>query len=272
MADDIGAPAELRFPVRVTEDDHWHAGRHAVFPRHKEAAERGAHVKQVEIARADTGDRKFARGLTVADRHLHRREAGDDRKATRHSPNVEEATHRGVGVRVRLVKPRSLRVQPMHGCGVTQVFGRPKQQTVNNAEHRRIRADAESECQHHPGGEAGTCAQTADRVPQILQEGFDEHGPAHVAALFLDLLQTAEGEPRSPACRGRRHAGSFIRFGFTVEVKAQLVVQLALQCAAPEDCAHAVRRIAPQLTPHVPAPPRRSCRSAHVEHQSDGRR
>ena len=156
LADDVGASVEFGPPVRVTEHDDRCSRWHAVFRRTEEASNSRTGAEQIEVGRADRRDGKLAGLVPFSDGHRHRAEAGNRGERARQPPEVEEATHRRVRIRARLVIPHPLHVQPMHARRVAEIFGRPKQQPVDDPKHRCVRADAETEGEHDTGCESGT--------------------------------------------------------------------------------------------------------------------
>jgi len=135
---------------------------------------------------------------------------------------------------------------------------RPEQQSIDDREHRRIRADAEPKCKHHRKRETGLGAQAAQCVREILHEMFDEADTACLSNLLLSPLDAAECSERGRARIGRRHPRGDVLRGLPLDVKAQFVVELALHGGAPDECAQPVQQIAQQIAQHVGLPFRSS--------------
>ena len=127
---------------------------------------------------------------------------------------------------------------------------RAKQQTVDDAEHRRVRADAESERENDRDGEPRLCLEPARGVAKVLRENVDQREAARVARVVLDAIESAEAEPRAPFGLVARNAGRDVLLDFALDVKAQLIVQLALDGGPLEERAHAKAQVAQDLAQH----------------------
>ena len=81
----------------------------------------------------------------------------------------------------RLQAPRSLRrVRRRSGARRRWRIGQwPEQHAVDDAEHRRVGADAEREHDHHRGREAGAAAQPANRVAHVASQSVQPVRPRH---------------------------------------------------------------------------------------------
>src|SRR5215475_277277 len=69
-----------------------------------------------------------------------------------------------------------------------QVF---EQQGVDKAEHGCIGPNAERQCERYDSGEAGTLAQYAQSITQILRQLFNPSHASRIAALLLTPLDAA---------------------------------------------------------------------------------
>ena len=58
----------------------------------------------------------------------------------------------------------------MHAVGRVNVGRRPKQESIDDAEHRCVRPDAESQGEHDGRRESGLAAKTAHGVPHVVPE------------------------------------------------------------------------------------------------------
>ena len=138
----------------------------------------------------------------------------------------------------------------MIGIGIWQ---RPQQDVVDDREHHRRGADADSEHEDGDRGEAGHVARRTQRVPCVLDRFLDPARASDVPALFLQLLRTAERQPRPSSClRGLDTVRDEVG-GFLVLVEAELALQVRFQPSAvpqSEPPVHAappsvIRRISP---------------------------
>ena len=66
-----------------------------------------------------------------------------------------------------------LPIDAMHRCRIAKVRERSEHQSVDDVEHRRVGADAESERDDDRGGERGRPAKAAERIPNVLLESVE---------------------------------------------------------------------------------------------------
>ena len=108
-----------------------------------------------------------------------------------------------------------------------RVWQRVEQHAVDDREDDRVGGDAQGD-RHHHGGEAGCLVHQPQPVAQVLPQILEEVDAARVTAVLFRLLQPAEvlhgGEPRFV----RAHAGRDVLLYLSLNVVAQLRVQLAL--------------------------------------------
>ena len=116
---------------------------------------------------------------------------------------------------------------------------------VDDAEDGAVGADAEGQRQRDDDGEGGIGPQLPEGIAEILQGVLDETGASGFAAVFADLLVAAEGETGAAARFGFGKAGLPELLDFVVEVKAELVVELAFDGAAAKESAQAITQIIP---------------------------
>ena len=114
----------------------------------------------------------------------------------------------------------------MDAISVAQKRRRTDEQAIDDAEHRRIGADAESEREHDAEGEARLGAKAADRVAEILQGRLDEDRAARVATLLLGAVHPAECQAGTPKCFRARNSHPLVLLGLVLDVKAKLVGKL----------------------------------------------
>jgi hypothetical protein len=105
---------------------------------------------------------------------------------------------------------------------------------VDDAEDRRVGADAEGQGQHRDGGEAGIFPQHANAETQIPREVLQHGQAAAVPHLLLDRFDAAELEQRVPARRFGRHACPQVVFHMEGEMALQLFGELAVPALAVE--------------------------------------
>src|SRR5690348_7530332 len=82
---------------------------------------------------------------------------------------------------------------------------RPNEQALNPTENRRIRADAEGECENGDDGETGGFAQHAEAEAQILEQILKPTDAARVATFLLGLFDAAEFDESGAASFLRTH-------------------------------------------------------------------
>src|SRR5262249_32172976 len=109
-----------------------------------------------------------------------------------------------------------------------RIWKRFDQYRANNAENRRVRADAERECDHCHQGETGITHQPSRAVAQVLPQILDPSHAASVAASLLRLLNSAESLASFASRLFRVHSQADVLLGLSFDVIAQLFVQFAL--------------------------------------------
>ena len=106
---------------------------------------------------------------------------------------------------------------------------RAQQQTVDEAEERRVGADAEGERQRHDNGERGALPEHSDRVAHVLREDVEPGQAALLAVHFAETVRPAELQ-EGLASRVRGGEPAPLEFvGQELEVRPQLFVELTLQ-------------------------------------------
>ncbi len=223
-SDDGGVRAEAPLPQAVAQDDDGVALRHFVLFRKEGSPEGGAHSQQVEVR---LGDHLRADALGFID-------AGERHGAGIESGHGVEGLALGAPIEVigkgcaAALDFGALHVAPefhqSRGFGIGQ---RAENDGIDHAEDRGIGADAEGQGERGDDGEAGTLAQGARGVAQILAQHFDPANGPHVANGLLDHGGTAK-----PAARFQRLDSGAA--GALRQVKLDLVFQVAIQPAAQE--------------------------------------
>ncbi len=130
-----------------------------------------------------------------------------------------------------------------------RVRQRPQQHSVQHAEHRRRRADADRERQHRDDRKGGVFSECAKRVSEILHDGIDLWQPALLAVRFLKLRDAAKPQPRFSRGRFGRHPAADIFFGRALEVIAQLALEVGVERTRCDERPHAGRE-RQQASPH----------------------
>jgi hypothetical protein len=143
-------------------------------------------------------------------------------------PYVEDRARRRRGARQRAGV--GLDHDETGGVGVGEW---PPQHGVDDAEDRRVGADAERECQHDDGGIAGRPPEDARAVAGVAHGRDERRAKVHVAHTLLDLLDAADLDERGPSRVRRRETLPFVRGGPRLHVRAQLVVQVAFGVRRP---------------------------------------
>jgi hypothetical protein len=73
---------------------------------------------------------------------------------------------------------RIVHVYAVDAIRIVEIRGGAKHQPIDDAEHRRIRADPESKREHDRPGEARLRAQSAERVADVVRHRLDERDKA----------------------------------------------------------------------------------------------
>ena len=247
----IETAAKLRLPERVGEHhDRSPAGRRVLRAR-EVAADRGRGIEEREQARAHDADRHLACVRASADGKSGSPSLGEPRE--RRSPPCEICVPRvRHSVRKRFfAASRGAVVDAVGQRRIAQHRRRPEQQSIDDREHRRVRADAEPECEHHRNGETGLGAQAAQRIAEVLNEMLDQTDAARFAHLLFVSLDAAELPERRRACLGWRHPRGDVEGGLPLDVEAQLVVEFTLQPRASKQRDQPVPQVAQEIAQHV---------------------
>ena len=103
-----------------------------------------------------------------------------------------------------------------------------QQHPVDDAEHGGGAAD--SECQHQDGndGERSLPHQEAHGEPEVVPDLLQPRAP-HVPAQLLDLIEASELEAHAPARLAGGHPGADVVRHLSLDVVAELGIELALQ-------------------------------------------
>ena len=124
---------------------------------------------------------------------------------------------------------RALHVAPqLHEARRVRKRQRAGARRVDEAEDRRVRADADREREHGDERKAGRFAERPERVAYVLHQRFERIERPHVPALLLQIGDVPEPAPRG---RARIVARALTAIGVLAHrhVKRELVVQIALE-------------------------------------------
>ena len=116
-----------------------------------------------------------------------------------------------------------------------------EQDPVHHREDRGGRAQTQAEHGDHGEGQAGVAPERAQRIACIRDELVEREHPARLAYFVFDPLDTAEGGERFPPGVGAARARAGFRLA--LDVKTQLLVELALQAPAEEQGLQALEEI-----------------------------
>jgi hypothetical protein len=175
--DDGGIGAERTLPKPMAQDRHGVTPRHGILRRSEYAPNRRLHAHRAEEVagyerrRANLGGRIGARGELDCDVFVRRQAAGE---ARRRVANVDVVRVR----RAQHVRAAGRHVHGADGDDFVRVRDRQRaqQQSVGEAEGRRVRADPDGERQHRDQREAGTAREQARSHAQVLDEDGRQHG------------------------------------------------------------------------------------------------
>jgi hypothetical protein len=181
-----------------------------------------------------------------------------------------EAHHRGEGGHAAVPVGKALRVavagvavvgfdERDEAIGIGQRQG-PEQHLVDDAEHRRGRADADAEREHDRCGQAGPAGEAARGDAKVAGEAVEPGEGVGVADFFGDAGSAAEAAIGLGASLGGVDALGDQFVGGGVDVELQLIGDVAVDGAAVED------RVAKPVEPrHVrPTPARQRRRRSAV--------
>src|SRR5262249_46794226 len=149
------------------------AVRRLVFGVGEVASKDWWRVEEAEEARCHEPDLHLARRVAVADREVIERERRGAREGGRPARQVRDPSVLIRGAGAFLSANRRGYVDAVRRRRVDHERRRPEQEAVDDAEHRRVGANAERKGQDDRGGEAGLRAQAAESVAEVLPEGVE---------------------------------------------------------------------------------------------------
>jgi hypothetical protein len=106
---------------------------------------------------------------------------------------------------------------------------------VDQLHDRGVCPDPERQRDQGNRRESRAAPEQPSAVPKILNHVVDDADAARIPAFLLRLLDAAEPAQRRAARLIRRHAAGDIRLGLPGEVILDLVVEIAVDAAAPEE-------------------------------------
>jgi hypothetical protein len=147
---------------------------------------------------------------------------------------------------------RILRIRRPHRDEAIAIRERqgPQQHGVHDAEHRRVRADADRQRGNGDCGDGGRSTKRAQTVAEIAQQFVEPRQHFDVAAGFAHAQPTAELPSRRRLGVSRRHAVPDQLVDTRCDVKGDLLVQGALDFGLAEQ----IRKTRQHR--HAPAPKR----------------
>ena len=113
---------------------------------------------------------------------------------------------------------------------------------IHHRQHSRVRADAKRKHEYRRDGKCRSAQQRARGVRRVLRDRIDdarplrsaEASPVALAAVGEKRVDVAELRERSLACGGGRQPFGDERLCFRIEMKAELVLELASRIGANE--------------------------------------
>ena len=222
-ADHLGVGAVAARPHAVPEHhDGGRAGPVVLGP--KVAAEQRLDAEETERVRGDARARDpLGRQLGVAHRHRRLGVGGDAAEAGRLGPPVPV-----VEVRQPPLAAVGVAHRQRHDAVLVVDGQASDEHGVVHREPRAREPDAEPEGEHRRRREPAFLEQQPHREPQVVPRLVDPPRAARVAAHLLDGVEAAELEARAAARLLLRQAGPDVLGDLTLDVVAQLGVQLVL--------------------------------------------
>ena len=149
-----------------------------------------------------------------------------------------------IGVEVRRrgrVRPASGAVDGLHRHQPVRlsIRQRPEQQRVDDAEHDSVGPDADGQRQEDYGGESRAAPHEPYGESKVLQRRLEDRDPTTISIGALHLLDASQLDQGVSAGFHGAHPESTVVVDVHLQVKSELVVQLAIQMAAVEKAPHA---------------------------------
>jgi hypothetical protein len=115
-----------------------------------------------------------------------------------------------------------------------------QQDGIDQAEYRNICSDSQRQRENCNCGEDRVLAQRAQRVPHILESGFQQMQSAFVSALLLDLRDASDPAQRRFTRCDSRHAGGQVLSDLLIEMELKLALEFVFNASVAEKSAQPV--------------------------------
>ena len=219
------AAGELPLPEGVADHRHRRADRRDVLVFAKETPAGGRDAEKRKVARGHEQSVEIRRLVAAAERHAQGRNGRDLREAR--VLGADRREHRIV----RRALPEPVLHRSRDECHDlvrrAHMRRRPKQQLVDDAEHRRVRADAERERQQHRDREPGRAPQLPHRVRHIVENRLQSMTHGSSATRFANGDDDSTRENRGERSQDlAREPGTRGAFAPTRDLARVLVAQL----------------------------------------------
>ncbi len=106
---------------------------------------------------------------------------------------------------------------------------RPEQNGIQHAEHCGIGANRQRQCGYGGRRKTGALAESPHGVAYVLRHRFDQGKRPSFTVPFLHRFYASKAAQCGIACLSRIHAGFEVVLDLHLQVKADLIIQLALQ-------------------------------------------
>ena len=121
---------------------------------------------------------------------------------------------------------------------------RPQRRGIIHSKDRSVDADADGQREQRQRGKARIPAQRSQCIANVLEEAIEQRQSASLAMSFAELRDTAKMQPRSAQRFIRRKAAAPVVFCEQIEVRLQLLAEIAVQTRGSEERPDAVKKLA----------------------------
>ena len=210
----------------MTHDNDRVGAIHVAFRRQNEAADGGLHAEHREIIPSDVM-RHDTICVAVDAQAI---EPGAICERIRKYPRRLFANVAVIGVGENGRRKTALLLQ-RQDCEPARIFNRQRAQHhhVDHAENHGVDADAEGQRQDRNRGKSRSFAESAHGVANVLDQRFKPLQAASVAICFGGLGEAAELDERGSAGFFGGHAAREVGLGFHFDVRAELVIEVAVE-------------------------------------------
>ncbi len=230
-ADDVRVAAELRLPQVVAEHDDARPGR--LFGCKKPTSEKRWNAEDIEELPRDDLTIQLHRQIAPGQRHAEIPVAGE----VLENIGAAKLEEREIGERLSMRgTAHAHRLDGDEGCRLMK-GQRPEDDRIDDAEDRTVGADTDGQREDRRGSKRRGAAKLTDRVTDVAREIVGQSPSPHVATLLADARDVAERAVRRGDGVGAREAGGHQRIDFLVEVKRDLVGEVAIHAVAREQAA-----------------------------------